>query len=71
MGGELRLPESAPAADCRRLTAFEQYVPARVQPGSVESYSQRIEGVAPPPGAVIRIRRKLQGIDDGRAADRD
>lgn len=57
--------EAAPLAACRKLTAFEQYVPLRIHPGSAESHHQRIAGVAPRSGEVIRIRRRLQSIDDG------
>lgn len=51
--------------DCRRLTAFEQYMPLRLAPGSAESASQQMDGIAPGPDEVIRIERKLQAIEDG------
>lgn len=59
-----------PAADtptngCRKLTAFEQYVPVRVAPGSATSLVQQMDAVAPAAGEIIRIRRKLQSIDNG------
>lgn len=58
--------ESAPTSRCRRLTAFEQYVPARIQPGSADSDVQQIDGVAPALGETLRITRRLQAIDDER-----
>lgn len=52
-----------PTSGCRKLTAFEQYVPLRIAPGSATSLSQRMTAVAPRDGEIIRIARKLQAID--------
>ncbi|MBC2668400.1 hypothetical protein ACFOON_06635 [Novosphingobium piscinae] len=57
--------DRTPIAQCRRLTAFEQYLPLRMHPGSAESHSQRMDAVAPAPGEVLRVTRKLQAIEDG------
>ena len=57
--------DESPTSACRRLTSFEQYVPVRLQPGSAESHDQQMNGIAPRPGEVLRIRRRLQSIDDG------
>ena len=57
--------DKTPTSACRRLTSFEQYVPVRLQPGSAQSHSSEMAGVAPRPGEVLRIERRLQSIDDG------
>lgn len=61
--------ESSPTAACRRLTAFQQDVPARIYPGSTESSSARIQGEPPADGEVIRITRRLQSITNGRESE--
>lgn len=59
--------ESARTSQCRKLTAFEQYVPVRLNPGSAESVSQKMAGVAPRADEVIRIVRRVDWIEDGDA----
>ena len=61
--------DSSPTSACRRLTAFQQDVPARIYPGSTDSSSQHIQGEPPAAGEVIRITRKLQGIVNGPETD--
>ena len=59
--------ENARRSSCRKITAFEQYVPMRMRPRSADSYSQSVDSIAPREGEVIRIERRLQSIDDGGA----
>jgi len=61
--------ETSPTSACHRLTAFQQDVPARIYPGSIDSSSQRIEGEPPAEGEVIRITRRLQSIENGRESE--
>lgn len=61
--------ESSPTPACHRLTAFQQDVPARIYPGSMDSSSQRIESEPPAEGEVLRITRRLQSITNGREAE--
>ena len=59
--------ESARTSACRKLTAFEQYVPVRMHPGSASSFSQKMAGVAPRDGEVLRIVRRVDWIENGDA----
>lgn len=59
--------ESARTSQCRKLTAFEQFVPVRMNPGSAESFSQKMNGVAPRDGEVLRIVRRVDWIENGDA----
>ncbi|HEY6868813.1 MAG TPA: hypothetical protein VI199_03550 [Novosphingobium sp.] len=58
--------DSSPTSACRRLTAFQQDIPARIYPGSVDSSDQQIQGEPPAEGEVLRITRHLQSVSNGR-----
>ena len=58
--------ERSPTAACQRFASFEQYVPARIMPGSAQTSTQTVSGgvASDSDGAVVRIHRKLQSVTD-------